>query len=108
MLTAIRTDHCVTRMLWIKNTAKAWRGGKVGYKDQRQEEVSGYLVTFRIICLERRQVDGAVLAGQSSYFSMVWLHAVAGPSRLRAIAWSHCVERDKYILDVNDALNAVC
>ncbi len=55
---------------------------------------------------ERRQVNNAVLAGQSSYFSMVWIHAVAVPS-IRAIAWSHCVERDKYILDVDDGLNAV-
>jgi len=37
---------------------------------------------------------------------MFWIHTLAVPS-IRAIAWSHCVERDKYILDVDDALNAV-
>ncbi len=37
---------------------------------------------------ERRQVDRAVLARQSSYFSMVWLHAVAVPSLIRGTACS--------------------
>jgi len=35
---------------------------------------------------ELRQVDSAVLAGQSSYFSMLWIHAVAVPSLIRACA----------------------
>ena len=46
------------------------------------------------------------MARQSSYFSMVWIHAVTVTS-IPAIAWSHCVARDKYILDVDDTLNAV-
>ncbi len=37
---------------------------------------------------------------------MLWIHGVAVPS-IPAIAWSHCVVRDKYILDVDDTLNAV-